>query len=265
MSIAICHFCMGDKTVKIITLNLLYGGLFFDNILSFFKKENPDILLLQEVYNGQGSSLPRNYRSIEVLTLQLPEFFYHFAPELLDHREEGIFEIGNAIFSRFPIIEDKTIFYDIPYDNQYVEAEKDGDFSKDPCNLQYVKIDHNGVFLNVFNTHGVWGFKGRDNERRFHMSDILVENIQNDENVILGGDFNTNPDTKSMQRLEKYLTNVFKGDLKSTFNMKHKTNLGYATAVVDMIYIDKKMKILDKRCPDVNVSDHFPLVVTIAV
>lgn len=254
---------MKEKKLKIITLNLLYGGLFFDNILSFLKKEQPDILTLQEVYNGQDPTLPQNFRSISVLQNHLPGYYYRFAPQFLDHRNEGVFEIGNATFSRYPIVGGKTVFYDIPYDANYNEEEKNGDYSNDPCNVLHVKINYNSSFINIFNTHGVWGFEGRDNERRFHMSKVLIDCIKDEKNIILAGDFNVNPDTKAMENLEKYLVNPFKGELTSTFNMKHKTNPGYATAVVDMIYLDKSMKVISKTCPDVDVSDHYPLIATV--
>lgn len=35
--------------------------------------------------------------------------------------------------------------------------------------------------------------------------------------------------------------------------------LGYAEAVVDMIFVSPELKILDKKHHQVNVSDHLPL------
>jgi endonuclease/exonuclease/phosphatase family metal-dependent hydrolase len=58
---------------------------------------------------------------------------------------------------------------------------------------------------------------------------------------------------------------VFGEELKTTFNMKHKDNPGYATAAVDMMFISPDIKVSEKACPEVDVSDHLPLVVQLLV
>ena len=47
--------------------------------------------------------------------------------------------------------------------------------------------------------------------------------------------------------------------------MRRKINPGYATAVVDMVFASSRLKILDHQCPDVDISDHLPLVVKIEI
>lgn len=250
--------------IKFLTLNLFDGGKFFDNILDFFRKENPDILAVQEVYDGQGKDLPRNFRSIQVLREHLPGFHYHFAPEFLFQTEIANVEIGNAIFSRFPVKSNNVTFVDVSY--RRLKREKtQTDFSHEPVNLQHIKILTSGQHLNVFNIHGVWGVNGKDNPRRLKMSQVIVEKIKNLDNIILAGDFNTLPNTETIRNIENHLVNVFKNQLKSTFNMKHKITGGYSTAVVDMIFTSPSIKIIDQRMPEVNVSDHMPLVCTLEV
>ena len=92
------------------------------------------------------------------------------------------------------------------------------------------------------------------------MSQKIVNNLQGKEHVILAGDFNLQPNTQTISNIEKQLKNVFRGELKTTFNMKRKDNPGYASAVVDMIFVSKHIKILKHYCPNVDVSDHLPLV-----
>ena len=53
---------------------------------------------------------------------------------------------------------------------------------------------------------------------------------------------------------------MFKDELKTTFNMKRKTDPGYAAAVVDMIFISKNIEVISHDCPQVDISDHLPLV-----
>ena len=42
--------------------------------------------------------------------------------------------------------------------------------------------------------------------------------------------------------------------------MKRKTDPGYAAAVVDMIFISKNIEVISHDCPQVDISDHLPLV-----
>jgi endonuclease/exonuclease/phosphatase family metal-dependent hydrolase len=116
------------------------------------------------------------------------------------------------------------------------------------------------LILNIFNIHGIWGLDSKDNERRLKMSKIIVDEIKNKENVILAGDFNVNPNTKTIENIELYLKNVFKDELKTTFNMKQKVGKGYVTSVVDMIFVSKYINAIRHYCPDLDISDHLPMV-----
>ncbi|MBI3620307.1 hypothetical protein HY214_04160 [Candidatus Roizmanbacteria bacterium] len=97
------------------------------------------------------------------------------------------------------------------------------------------------------------------------MSKVIIDEIKDKENIILAGDFNVKPKTKTITDIENYLVNVFKNELKSTFNMRQKTDPGYATAVVDMIFVSRNFKVAKHSCPDIDVSDHLPLVAELTI
>lgn len=249
--------------IKLITLNLFQGGMYFDRINDFLKKENPDILCIQEAYNSNNKKLAKSLRSIDALKEILPSYRYHFAPELLDARKEGKIPIGNAIFSRFSITKTDTVFYDIPY-GEYEDFLKNNNkhfVSLLPKNLEYIKVKINSMELNVFNTHGIWGQDGKDTKRRLQMGETIVNQIKDKKNVILAGDFNLSPTTQTVRNIEKHVKSVFSKELQTTFNVKLKPHRGnFATSVVDMIFVSKHIQILKKYCPNVDISDHFPLV-----
>jgi len=247
--------------LKFINLNLWYGGKLFDEIIEFLKKEDPDILSAQEVYNATDEKLPLNYRSVAEIKEKLNFEFTAFSPTFLDHKKDNgiVAEQGNAIFSRFPILSTRTIFYEIPYDPNYVEIGPD--FSKTPRNLQHCEIEIKGKILNVFNTQGIWGFDGEDNEARLKMSKTIVREVEGKERVILSGDFNTKEQTETIRNIETRLKNVFKGQFETSFNMKRKSLPGFATSVVDMVFATDDLKIEEHYMPQVDVTDHMPLVV----
>ncbi len=249
--------------IKFLCLNLFRGGVFFDKVINFLKLENPDILALQEVYDGNDEKLPSQFKSIKILQANLPGFNFHFAPEQLVKTPYGEINQGNAIFSRFPIIKTKTVFFDIPY--KTVDFDKDrNDFYKDPKNLQLVHLNSK-LNLCVANLHGIWGLDGLDNPQRLKMSQAIIREIFDLKKIILAGDFNLKPNTQTINNIERHLVNIFKGQLTSSFNMKRKSNPGYATAVVDMIFVSRNIKIIEKRCPQVDISDHLPLLCTLEI
>lgn len=247
---------------RIISLNLWLGGNLFGAILDFLKKK-PDILASQEVYNGKNPILNRKYRSFDVLKTELGYNYASFAPTFLENLKLGKIERGNAIFSKFPIISTNITFYDVPYNDNYVAPIKD--FSYIPRNLQHVTVRINNKQLNLFNTQGIWGVDGSDTKRRLQMGQTIINRVRNKENVILLGDFNLDPNTKIVANIEKYLKNVFKNELTTTFNMKRKDKPGYAKAVVDMIFVSKNIKVIEHYCPQVDISDHLPLVCVLEI
>lgn len=249
--------------IKIISLNLYEGGLLFDNISDFLITEQPDIVAFQEVNNGSDPELPINLRSIEELVKVLPQYQHFFAPEILLRYPEGKIDIGNAIFSKYPITETQTIFLNVPY-GEYDVVPIGGDFSMHPKNMQCCRVHINKQTLLVCNLHGIWGLDGIDNNDRLKMSELIVKQVRGKEKVILTGDFNLKPNTQTIANIEKHLTNVFKDELKTTFNLNRKDLErfpGYASAVVDMIFTSQDIVVTKHTCPQVDVSDHLPLII----
>lgn len=242
--------------LKFITLNIWRGNL-LSKIIAFLKEEGPDICVMQEVFNGSSLELLKNFRSFSLIKQHLGYPHGVFGPAFLDVTTPDHVENGNALFSKYPILSHQIAFYDVPY-GEYMDVPEKYEFC--PRNLQHAVIEVNSERLNVFNTHGIYGLEGKDHARRLHMSQTIVDAIKAKQNVILAGDFNLPPNTKTIRNVEKHLTNVFKDELVTTFNMKRKDNQDYGKVVVDMIFVSKNIKVLEHYCPKVDISDHFPLV-----
>ena len=258
---------MAVMRLKIVSLNLYEGGLLFDRVLAFLQKENPDIILLQEVNNGTDRKLPPHFRSLQVLKEAFTGYHASFAPEFLCNYKEGKIDIGNAIFSHYPITNSTVTALNAPY-GEYSSVPVGGDFSKHPKNIQWCEITVHNEPINVFNLHGLWELSGGDTPERLKMSEIILNEVKGKPRVILGGDFNIKPKTKTIHAIEKKLTNVFKNELKTTFNVSRKDLTrfpGYSSAVVDMIFISNDIKVLEKSCPTIDISDHLPLICELEV
>lgn len=251
--------------IKVVSLNIWHGNLLPD-VLRFLKEQNADIILLQEVYNGQDPSLPDKYRSMEILHKELGYEHEAYAPAMIDKVEVGGVIGGNVILSKFPVTATDITFFNEPFRER--DAYNPAEFPTAPRNLQHAAIDADGRELHVFNLQGVWDLDGDNfSERRQKMSRVMLDGVKGKKNVILGGDTNARPTNQAMRALEQEggLVNVFGTELTTTFNMKHKDNPGYATSVVDLIYVSPEIEIIDKDCPDVDISDHLPLIVTLRI
>jgi len=246
--------------LKLINLNLFEGGLLFERAFDFIDSYRPDLICLQEIFDGQTPNLPSNLRTTQLLHQHFSDYHLFFSPEFIAIRDEGKIPIGNAILSKFPFITQSTIELSQPF-GEYLSPPADKDWSHHPKNMQQVHLVIGGLSLDLFNLHGIWGLGGDDTPARLKMSQIIIDQIQDMENVILSGDFNVKPNTQTIANIEQHLTNVFKDELTTTFNMKRKTNPGYATAVVDMVFASPHIQIISKSCPQVDISDHLPLVV----
>lgn len=249
--------------VKILCLNLWQGGNLMDEILTFLKQEDADVVLLQEVYNGHEPSLERKFRSMDVSREELHYRYEYFASALLERTDFGIVEQGNAILSKWPVLESQVYFYDQPYGEREDKPEY---FEMTPRNLQRVAVDLGSRTIQVFNTQGVWGKDGDDNDRRLAMAKTIVDAIRPYDSVVLAGDFNVQEKTKTIGLIEEHLVNVFKQDNRRTsFNMKQKMDPGFATAVVDMMFVSPSMRVLEHCQCDENVSDHLALIAMLEI
>lgn len=247
--------------IKLLTLNIWLGGKMMDEVIDFLSKENADIVLMQEVFNGEDQELDRRFRTMQVLKSSLGYKYSDFAPCYRDFdHTNGMAQRGNGILSKLPITSSEVSYFSVPYNETHRDIPSM--YADCPNNLQHVEVEAGEQKLNVFNTHGPWGLDGDDfNVRRQAMDDVIAKKTAGLNNVVLAGDTNATAKNPVITNLKTIFNDVFDGELKTTFNMKQKTNPGYASAVVDYIFVDKNLNIVNKKCPVVDISDHLPLVV----
>lgn len=247
--------------IKFITINIWFGGKVWDNLISYIKAEKPDILALQEVYDGHDGSLEKRYRTMEEFANELGSFlpFNAFGATVLDSGVNVTW--GNAVFSKFPIINRKTIFFDLPYTEYSFTLDTDPRLAAE--GMLECELDVDGRKAFIYSWHGVWDNHGNDSPSRFEMERVIVENLKDKQAVILAGDSNMRHKTKVIENIGKKLAleNVFGDGLVSTFNMNRKTQPFFAKESVDKIFLSPEFKVLEKEMPKVDVSDHYPLKV----
>lgn len=252
--------------IKFVTLNIEHGGKLFDKIVDFVKKEDPDIIVFQEVFDSKKEEKEKRFRTFEEFKIafknKLPNSAFQSSSFfIIDEFPEGA-EFGNATFTKFKIVKNDKVEINAPYG--VVDERGISDFSWEPCIAQHTALEIKGKTLNVYNLHGVWGFDGKDNLRRIEMANVIARAMKGNNPMILAGDTNfTKEAVETIKIIETSgVKSVFEDTLKSTFNMLHKTDPGYSTAAVDMVFASNDLEVIDKKLLDVDVSDHYPLTVT---
>lgn len=254
--------------IKVLSLNLWNGGRLLNQAKEFLYEQQADLMFLQEAYNGKNPLIGDRFRTVQILSSVFPNHDFYFAPVFLDKRqEEGNLEHGQLIISKFPLTQQKSIHFDMPYDEY--DHDSITDFSNFPTLLQTAFVQINNIKIKLLNIHGPVNNDGTaDSPPRIKMRNVILKEIENQPHVILAGDFNVQPQTKTIASIEEKLTSIFKDELITSFNLQQK-NLekypGFATAVVDMMFIRPNFKIINKLCPQANISDHLPLIATLDV
>lgn len=246
--------------IKYLSLNAWLGGKLWDTMVDFLKREDADIVALQEVYGGEDPKLEKRLRTIQALTKEAPYTYTAFAPAMIDTKLN--LPWGNAILSKFPITKHEAIFFDVPFGKCEIKTEN-AEYA--PRNMLHAVIDLKATTINVFSLHGIWGKDGDDNPRRLAMSDTIAKHTQRLPHVILSGDSNVKENTETVRKLERHLRNVFKGERTTSFNMRIKTDQNFAHAVVDHLLVSPDLIVIEHHQPDVDASDHLPLIATIEI
>ncbi|MEK7539658.1 MAG: endonuclease/exonuclease/phosphatase family protein [Patescibacteria group bacterium] len=247
--------------MKLICLNVWNGGILWENMLDFLQQEQPDILVLQEVYQSLDTPEAVYERTIDALQMKIDLPYSVFAPAFLNVHAGKKIQKGNAVLSKFPLQQKNVIFFDHPFGEEDDAGEYGQDFTHLPRNLQHVEVQTGSTPLNVFNLQGIWGWDGLDNPRRKAMGEKILRAVQDLPHVILAGDFNINEPSELIQTMNQHLTNVFAGERVSSFNLPHKKHPGYATAVVDFIFVTPDIQVSSHSSPQIDISDHLPLII----
>jgi len=239
--------------MKIIQLNIWQGKL-GEQIIAFLRAEKPDFVCMQEVNDLKGRSGYKFFATLEEIKTGAGFSETVMSPTLSSRYMERELDYGNATLSQWPIVATATVFTRGVYKRRFDVETGDGNVR----NLQIVTVDIKGKKLHILNHHGhhVPDTKAGNSETLRQMMLIAAEIDKIDGPLILCGDFNLTPDTKSISVLNKKLTNL---------SLVHKlqetgTVLSNIHATVDYIFVNDLVKVRHFKMSDEVVSDHKALI-----
>ncbi|HSX46774.1 MAG TPA: endonuclease/exonuclease/phosphatase family protein [Patescibacteria group bacterium] len=239
--------------MKLLQLNM-WGGRLEPQILKLVTSEDPDILCLQEAIDLKGGK-----GALFVTTEEIQEAigakYAYVSPNFSLRFMSRTANFSNCILSKFPIKHKETIFTG----NQYIADFDWLNHSSNIRNLQRVAIKlPDGRELNVLNHHGYHNHQHkRGDEETMRQCGIIANKIKELKNpVILGGDFNLEPHSESLELINKLLRNLtIEAGLTTT-----RTPLTHKTEVCDYIFVSEDIKVTRFKAVEEIVSDHQALV-----
>jgi len=250
--------------MKIITLNTWGNKAGSHLINDFYKKYiDTDVFCLQEVWDGgddfhevlPDAAKPKDIRSRQLSelkeTLNNHEILFHpthsnwFGPALCIKKE-------------IPIIENGDIF--VHKERGFIPTDHFGRLAR---NIQYAKLKVHNKELTIINFHGLWNGNGKDDtDERLKQSQSILDFIKTiSGDFVLAGDFNLQPDSKSLKMFEEIgLRNLIKDfGITSTRTSYYKKPIKYA----DYIFLSPGFKVKEFKVLPEEVSDHTALYLEI--
>ncbi len=260
--------------MKLITLNI-WGGQVYKPLIEFIKEqsETVDIFCFQEVFKSERNIFHNNMRTniYSDIVKILKDYNSYYAPMFQGHdtKEKVDFELlfGQATFVRksIKVLSEGDIFVYGSYGQEYTKPVRSGGFMDFPRNMHFVNIENPSVRSGqvkketlIANLHGFWIPNSKeDTPERLEQSDKIIKFLNSYKHrKILCGDFNLNPNTKSMFKLEEGMINLIKKhNVKSTRSNLHTRKDKYA----DYILVSKDVEVKDFKVLTNEVSDHLPL------
>ncbi len=239
--------------MKIIQANI-WGGKLGQQIIDFLKAEKPDFVCMQEVNDMQGRSGYKFFATLDEIKDEAGLGHKFMSPTYSARYMERKLSYGNATLSKPPFDSTGTIFTYREYIDNF-DVERDGGNIR---NLQVSSVKVKGKTLNILNHHGyhiVGTKKGNDETmRQMRIVADVVRKLKGP--VILCGDFNLSPTSKSLSLINEELTNLsLENGLKRTYSP-----LSAMNTVCDYIFVNEAVKTRSFRVSDELVSDHKALI-----
>ena len=228
--------------VKVMTYNLhngfnTSGDLDMEALARVIEENDPDIIALQEI--SRGWLISGRVDMLEWLSQRL-DMLYISGPT------EGQLW-GNAILSRFPIVESTN--YELPPRDLFLRR-----------GYLITKIDiGNEEYLTVIATH--LHHLSEDSEIRQQQVPVILGTWNSAKMTIITGDMNAEPDSPEIQLFrEAYFIDVMSGSIPSAGYTYHSADLYQR---IDYIWITPDLTSRNAKVIQSTASDHLPVIVEI--
>lgn len=241
--------------MKLLQLNIWQGRL-MPQILKLVETVQPDILCLQEVFSSPRQvDMPDNmFSSFEALLTATGFAHSYFSPVFGVEITDTKAEFGNAIISRFPLQNLRTVFTE----GSYLPSINADNYVGNTRNLQLAEAVLPGGILTLANHHAHWEKIPLGLEVSVEKMKAVAQTISElPRPLILSGDMNVVAESATMQVFNGMLRNLTaENQTKTTLSQ-----LGKASDVAcDHILVSQNVQVTSFKVADDLVSDHKALL-----
>lgn len=228
-----------------------------DSIFDFIKKENADIVCLQEFYTKDNNSVKASL-SEDFPGYQIEYYIY-----------TGKFgKFGNVILSKLPVLDKGVIKFDRSK-NLAIFADVLADGKKlrvYNCHFESYNISFPGIIKSVTEKKTeIFEETERKVKKSLSLRPRQVDQVLNhiescDIETVLCGDFNDNPMSYTYQKLIKGHKDTF-SEAGKGFGATY--SILWPLLRIDYIFSPDSYGPIRYRCPKVGYSDHYPVIADI--
>ena len=243
-------------------LSVLQWNVWFkekaDNVVRFVRETDADIVCLQELTRDSADNPGRD------IVAEIEALGYHSAYEAtLIRYGTGTITMGDGIFSKFPLTDKRHV---------YVQREDPSSHHYSKENRLYVEatlsVGNSTLTVGTVHLSYVSEFFV-DAEKKKEVDKLLAAVRGNTERFILSGDLNSNPDTYTIERLEKILKPAGPDYAQATWTTKPFSYDGFEASTLDWrldyVFTTPDVKVLESKIIQTDVSDHLPILATIEI
>lgn len=235
---------MQKKSLKIISLNIEMDR-HIDRIIPFFKAQQPDVILLQEVLEKDRLNLESALEMRGIYTAQNT-----FCSD------KGESPIGLLTLSKLPIVHHCCAFYrgtNLPLIPMTISEPLK--MTRAILVTEMVK-DHQSYCL--INTHFTWSPNAKPSDEQHRDLAALLQLLSNIPEFILCGDFNAPRGTSIFDTLASRYKDNIPREVTSTID-KNLHRCGDLSVVIDGVFTTANYLVNDISIVD-NLSDHCAVV-----
>lgn len=229
-------------TIRVFSWNI-WMGKYLPKIVDLLKKENPDVIALQEVIqNPDGTN-----NTAEAIATALG-YKWVFANVMSFPGQNPPVDWGEAILSRYDIVKSEVL-----------------ELSKDPRHIGLdASIDVNGIIIHVISTHLTHTHQATSEHQQSEAAALV--RLAPKERTIIIGDFNALPESKTIQIMRGALVDADPTNQPTWCVYPDgcaKCKLGEVKHRLDYMFTTPDLKTFEYRAISSDGSDHLPIVATL--
>lgn len=238
---------MQSSPIKLISLNIEMDK-HLDRVIPFLKKENADVILLQEVLGKD--------RALFESALQMHGVY---TPQNLICLDTGEHPIGLFTLTHLPMDKHYPIFYKGQGDPLIRMTIQEPEKMERAILVTRMLKDEKSYWF--VNTHFTWSANAQATEAQDRDLEIMLSHLAKMPECILCGDFNAPRGARIFDTLaERYQDNI-PPNIKSTLD-KNFHKAGDLAIVVDGVFTTPHYAVQETRVVE-GVSDHCAIVTTL--